>query len=116
MLTRLFDILFINQLFGTTERGETVFYPNGPVAQGYLVPADREPRVRSGIRWLMVVSLGGVFGLIWLVGALESWAGAELPLPWFIAGAVAGLVAAFVLIMRALKRLTVGLAPLSPPG
>ena len=28
-VTGIFDALFVNQLFGTNERGETVFYPMG---------------------------------------------------------------------------------------
>lgn len=112
-VTGVFDVVFVNQLFGRGSGGETIFYPNGHAAQGYFLPPDREPGVRAGVRWLIVISLGGVFGLIWLVRAIESWAGAELPLPWFVAGAVIVLVIAFVLNMRALKRLTVGLEPLA---
>jgi hypothetical protein len=40
-MLRIFDAVFVNQLFGRGERGETIFYPNGLAGRGFLVPAER---------------------------------------------------------------------------
>ena len=88
-VTSIFDALFVNQLFGTNARGETVFYPNGRAARGYLVPAEREAGVRSGMRRLALAALIGaiVFAVV-LPRSIEAWVGMTMPLGWFIAYAL----------------------------
>lgn len=62
-LTRIFDGLYVDQLFHKTERGETVYYPFGLLGRGYLLPADREERVRRATRRLTFFSIATVVGL-----------------------------------------------------
>ena len=111
-VTSIFDALFVDQLFRTNERGETVFYPNGAVARGYLVPAEREASVRSGVRRLALIALVGaiVFAVI-LPRMIEAWLGMTIPLGWFIAYALVAFSVAFGAIIYALSRLTAGLEP-----
>lgn len=116
-MTRIFDWLFVNQLFHTNERGETIFYPNGLTGRGYLVPPEREADVRSGVRRLAMLALTGTFVLVVLVPRLiEAWWGITLPLPWFIGGAVVALVGIVGAVIAGLARLTAGLAPVSARG
>jgi hypothetical protein len=111
-VTRMFDAMFVNQLFHTNARGETVFYPNGWAARGYLVPAAREASVRSGVRRLALTALSGVLVFVVLVPrAIEAWLGITLPLGWFIGGVAVATVIGVAAIIRALARLTAGLAP-----
>jgi hypothetical protein len=116
-VTRMFDAVFVNQLFHTNARGETVFYPNGRAARGYLVPAARAAGARSGVRRLALTALIGVLVFVVLVPrAIEAWLGITLPLGWFIGGVVVATVIGVAAIVRALARLTVGLAPVSTRG
>ncbi len=111
-MLRLFDALFVNQLFRTDGRGGTVFYPNGLAARGYLVPAEREAGVKSGVRWLAVGALVGAMMLtVVLPRSIEAWMGMPIPLGWFIAYALVAFVVAFGVIIHALSRLTAGLEP-----
>ncbi|HEY8247110.1 MAG TPA: hypothetical protein VIG38_07495 [Hyphomicrobium sp.] len=111
-VTGIFDALFVNQLFGTNERGETVFYPNGLTARGYLVPAEREASVRSGVRRLALMALvGAIVFAVLLPRAIEAWWGFTLPLGWFIGYVLVATVAGVAALIRALSRLTAGLAP-----
>lgn len=110
-VTRIFDWLFVNQLFRTNERGETIFYPNGRLARGYLVPPEREPGVRAGLRWLVVAALLVPLALITLERMIESWLGYTLPLGWFIGGVVVFTGVAVGGIIYRLERLKVGLEP-----
>ena len=113
-VTRMFDAVFVNQLFHTNARGETVFYPNGRAARGYLVPAAREASVRSGVRRLALMALIGVLVFVVLVPrAIEAWLGITLPLGWFIGGVVVATVIGVAAIIQALARLTAGLAPVA---
>lgn len=116
-ITGIFDAVFVNQLFGTTERGETVFYPYGKGATGYLVPPEREPGLRAGLRWLTFFALVGSYALVALIPrAIESWLGFVLPLPWFI-GVV--LIVALVMvgaIIYFLRRSAAGLTPVPNQG
>ena len=113
-VTSVFDALFVNQLFRTNARGETVFYPNGPASRGYLLPPEHEARVRSGLRRLSLVALIGAIVLIVLIPrTFEAWWGATLPLGWFIAYAAVAASLAVGAIIYALSRLTVGLVPAS---
>ena len=116
-VTGIFDALFVNQLFGANERGETVFYPYGLTGRGYLVPAEREASVRSGVRWLALVALTGaiVFAVL-LPRTLEAWLGFTLPLSWFIGYVVVATVIGVAAIIHSLSRLTAGLAPVSARG
>lgn len=113
-VTSMFDALFVNQLFGTDARGETVFYPNGRAARGYLVPPEREAGVRSGVRRLALAALIGaiVFAVV-LPRSIEAWVGMTMPLGWFIAYALVAFSVAFGAIIYVLSRLTVGLQPVS---
>lgn len=114
---RIFDWLFVNHLFRKTERGETIFYPHGLSADGYVVPPEREPSVRSGMRRLALCALIGAMVLAVLLPRLvESWWDIVLPLGWFIGYALLALLVAFAIIMRVLKRLTVGLEPAAKRG
>jgi hypothetical protein len=111
-VTSVFDALFVNQLFGTNARGETVFYPNGQAARGYLVPAEREASLRSGVRRLALIALVGAIVLaVVLPRTLEAWMGVTIPLGWFIAYALVAFSVAFGAIIYALSRLTEGLEP-----
>ena len=117
LVKRIFDWLFVNQLFRKTERGETVFYPHGLLAGGYVVPPEREPSVRSGVRRLALCALVGAIVLAVLVPRLvESRWEIVLPLGWFIGYALLAILVAFAIIMRVLKRLTVGLEPAATRG
>ena len=111
-VTSILDALFVNQLFRTNARGETVFYPNGTAARGYLVPAGREASVRSGVRRLALIALVGaiVFAVV-LPRTIEAWMGMTIPLGWFIAYALVAFSVAFGAIIYALSRLTEGLEP-----
>ena len=117
VVTRIFDALFVNQLFGTDARDETVFYPNGRLARGYLVPAARAAAVKSGVRRL---ALGGLIGAIVFAvlvpSAIEASLGITLPLGWFIGYAAVATVIGVAAIIYALSRLTAGLAPVSARG
>ena len=116
-LMRIFDWLFVNQLFGKNERGETVYYPHGLGGTGYLVPPEREASVRARVRWLALVALVGAFVLVVLVPrAIESWLGYTLPLPWFIGGALVAVVVIVGAIITRLSRLAAGLEPVTPSG
>ena len=111
---RVVDWLFVNHLFRTTNRGQTIFYPNGFAARGYLVPPDRETGVRSGVRRLTLIALIGALTLAVLVPRLiEWWFDINIPPFWFIGGAVATVVVFFAAIIRSLSRLTAGLEPSS---
>jgi Na+/H+ antiporter NhaB len=111
-MTSVFDALFVNQLFRTNARGETVFYPNGQAARGYLVPAAREASVRSGVRRLALIALVGAIVLaVVLPRTIEAWMGMTIPLGWFIAYALIAFSVAFGAIIYALSRLTEGLTP-----
>ena len=113
-VTRMFDALFVNQLFGTNARGETVFYPNGRAARGYLVPAEREADVKSGVRRLALNTLvGAILLAVVLPRTIEAWLGMTMPLGWFIAYALVAFSVAFGAIIYALSRLTVGLQTVS---
>lgn len=116
-MTRIFDWLFVNQLFHTTARGQTVFYPNGQTGRGFLVPPEREADVRSGVRRLALLALAGTFALVVLVPRLiETWWGFTLPLGWFIAGTAVALVVIVAAIIMQLARLTAGLEPVPTRG
>jgi hypothetical protein len=115
MLLRVFDSLFVNQLFHT-EQGTMIFYPNGRGGRGYLVPAEREGDIKSGVRRLAMLALLGAFVFaVVLPRAVETWFGMTIPLGWFIAYAVVALVIGFVLIIKVLSRLTAGLQPVPTP-
>lgn len=59
---RIFDGLYVDQLFQKNERGEIVFYPSGLLGRGYLLPAEREARMRQSMRRLMGFSLATGIG------------------------------------------------------
>ncbi len=111
-VTSIFDALFVDQLFRTNERGETVFYPNGAVARGYLVPAEREASVRSGVRRLALIALVGAIVLaVVLPRTIEAWMGVTIPLGWFIGYVAVATVIGVGAVIYVLSRLTEGLAP-----
>jgi hypothetical protein len=111
-VTGIFDALFIDQLFRTNARGETIFYPNGLMGRGYHLPADRQAGVRSGVRRLALAAFAGaiVFAVV-LPRLLEAWLGFTLPLGWFIGYAIIALIIGVAVIIHFLSRLTVGLEP-----
>ncbi len=116
-VTGIFDAVFVNQLFGTTERGQTVFYPHGKSATGYLVPPEREPGLRAGLRWLMFFALFGSYALVALIPRIiESWLGFVLPLPWFIGILLVAVVVMIGTIITFLRRSAAGLVPVSARG
>ncbi len=104
----------MNQLFGRGAAGETIFYPNGAAGRGYLVPAEREASVRSAVRWL---SFGSVFGtmavLLFVPRMIEARLGYEIPLPWFLGGALVVAVVSITAAIWALSRISEGLTPVS---
>ena len=111
---RVVDWLLVNHLFRTNDRGETIFYPNGFAGRGYLVPPDREPGVRSGVRRLTLIALIGALTLAVLVPRLiEWWFDITIPPYWFVGGAMVTVVVLFSAIIRSLSRLTAGLEPAS---
>lgn len=111
-VTGIFDALFIDQLFRTNDRGATIFYPNGLMTRGYVVPPEREAGVKSGVRLLVLIAFAGaiVFAVL-LPRMLEAWLGFTLPLGWFIAYVLIALPIAVAAIIHFLSRLTVGLEP-----
>lgn len=110
-LKRLFDALFVNQLFHATGAGETVFYPNGTGAQGYRVPASSEAGVKSDVRRLVLLSQLGVLVALLLPRLYEEAVGASLRLDLFV---VWMLVAAALIIVLSLYRLSRIAAKLPP--
>lgn len=113
----ILDRLFVNRLFRTNERGETIFFPFGVKARGYLVPPEREPSLRSGLRWLTFVSQFGTIALIVLLPRMiEQRLGYVMPLSWFIGGALVALFFIFGAIFHVLSRLSAGLEPAPTPG
>jgi drug/metabolite transporter (DMT)-like permease len=115
-LVRVFDAVFVNQLFQTDGNGSAIFTPNGAGGRGYFVPPEREGDIKSGIRRLAMLALLGAFVFaVVLPRAVEGWFEMTIPLCWFIAYAVLALVIGFVLIIKALARLTAGLQPVSTP-
>lgn len=105
-VTGIFDALFVNQLFRTTAQGQTVYYPHGVTGRGYLVPPDREPGLRSGLRWLVLFALVGINLLLIIIPrVIEALLGYEIPLPWFLGGMAVAGVAGVWLIIRWLARL-----------
>jgi len=112
----IYDALFVNQLLGKGDRGETIYYPNGVGAQGYLVPPEREGEVRWRLRLLSFLSMFIAVGLVVVVRIIENVVGAEIPLPWFIAGAVVVVIALGALFIRAMASVATGLEPVSPRG
>jgi len=116
-VTGIFDALLVNQLFHTNERGETVFYPNGLAGRGYLVPPEREPSVRSGLRRLVLTALiGSIVFPVLVPRIIESWLGITLPLGWFIGGVLVATVIGVGAIIYSLSRLAAGLEPVSARG
>lgn len=111
----IFDWLFVDQLFHKNERGETIFYPNGLLARGYLVPREREPSVRSGMRRLVLAAFIGALVLVVVVPrVIETWLGFTLPLSWFVGGAAVVTVVGVAAIIYCLSRLAAGLEPVPP--
>ncbi|MGE4247640.1 MAG: hypothetical protein AB7E66_16725 [Parvibaculaceae bacterium] len=110
----IYDALFINQLLGKGEGGETIYYPNGTKARGYVVPPEREGEVRRRLRLLSFLAVFNAVGLVILVRIIEKLLGAEIPLPWFIAGAVVVVVALGALFIRAMASVASGLEPVAP--
>jgi hypothetical protein len=112
-MVRIFDGLYVDQLFQKNERGETVFYPHGLLGRGYLLPAEREASIRQRMRLIMLVALviGISFGFV-AVRMIE-WTG-TLPLTgWLVAGG--GFVLLLGLIAFFQTKLAAGLEPVSTP-
>ena len=56
-LRGMFDSLYIDQLFQTNPKGETVFYPLGLIGNGFIVPGDREVGLRQAVRSRTLLAL-----------------------------------------------------------
>jgi hypothetical protein len=107
--TRIFDALFVNQLFHVSDKGETIFTPYGLFKDGYLVPSNREAGIRLRVRRLTLIALAGTLVLI----AIASPLGEKLSHAWFFGGALTVLIIEFFAIIRQLQRLTLGLKPVA---
>lgn len=108
----IIDWILVNHLFRTNDRGETIFYPNGFMARGYLVPPDLVSALRSRVRRLaLIVWIGAPTLAVFAPRLIESWFDVRLPLTWYIVGAVIGVVIFVPAIIYYLKRLTEGLDP-----
>lgn len=107
--TRIFDVLFVNQLFHVADTGETIFMPYGQFKDGYLVPSNREAGIRSGVRRLTLVAFAGTLVLV----AIASPLGEKVPNAWFFGGALTVLIIEVFAIIRHLKRMTLGLKPVA---
>jgi hypothetical protein len=112
-LKRIFDGLYVDQLFQKNGRGETVFYPHGLMGRGYLLPAEREESVRARMRLLLIVSLavGTSFGLFAL--RLMQASGSVPAMGWLVTGGAFVLLLGLVVAFQA--RLARGLAPVEGP-
>lgn len=111
VLTRLFDTLFVNQLFHETEAGETVFYPNGQRAQGYRVPASSTARVKADIRWLVVFSQLGLLVALLVPRLYEEATGVAFRLDLFVVWMLVAAAVIIVLSLYRLSRIAAGLPP-----
>ncbi len=111
-MKRIFDGLYVDQLFQRNEHGQTIYYPFGMMGRGYLLPEEREDGVRRATRSLMLVSLAAGIGfpLIAMRFAEESNA---YPASWLIAGGA--FVALLAVIFFFQSRLAAGLAPATTP-
>lgn len=107
--TRIFDALFVNQLFHVSDKGETIFTPYGLFKDGYLVPSNREAVIRSRVRRLTLIAFAGTLVLV----AIASPFGEKLPNAWFFGGALTVLIIEVCAIIGQLKRLTLGLTPVA---
>jgi hypothetical protein len=111
-VARIFDWLFIDQLFHKSERGETIFAPYGQAAGAYLVPPEREASVRAGVRRLALFApIGAMMLAVLLPRLIEWWWVIVLPTCWVAGGTLLALPVAFGAVIYALSRLTAGLAP-----
>jgi len=111
-LTRLFDALFVNQLFQETEAGETVFYPKGKDAQGYRVPAGDTARVKADVRWLVVFSQLGVLVALLVPRLYEEATGVAFRFDIFVVWMLVAAVVIIVLSLNRLSRIAAGLPAL----
>lgn len=111
-IVRIFDGLYVDQLFQKNERGETVFYPHGLLGRGYLLPADREAGIRRRMRMLvlMALAIGISVGLL-VVKIIEE--ARTLPLTGLLAAAGVLLLALLAFFQ---SRLAAGLEPVSTPS
>ena len=85
VVMRIFDWLFVDQSFRTNQRGETIFYPNGPGARGYQ---RRRPTASPAcapvfVGWRSPPWSASTLAVV-VPDLLERWLGITLPLPWFI--------------------------------
>ncbi len=111
-LTRLFDALFVNQLFQETEAGETVFYPKGKDTQGYRVPAGDTARVKADVRWLVVFSQLGVLVALLVPRLYEEATGVAFRFDIFVVWMLVAAVVIIVLSLNRLSRIAAGLPAL----
>lgn len=112
-IMRIFDGLYVDQLFQKNELGETVFYPHGLMGRGYRVPADRESSIRGTMRILMVIALAVGIGFGILALRIIEQPGAITPMGWVIGGGA--FILFLVLITTLQSRLATGLEPVSEP-
>ena len=101
---------FVGVLFKQDERGRTLFFPNGVLGRGYIVPdAETEARLRKTMTWLQFGAVGiGIGGMLMaqaFAGPLSGWPAGM----WAGFGAVTLVL--MVLMRVAVKRLVTGLRP-----
>lgn len=108
-LMRIFDGLYVDQLFQKNERGEIIFYPSGLMGHGYLLPAEREAAMRQSMRRLMAFSLAGGIGFALI--ALRLLSVTFDPLTVLISGGAFALLLGLITILQ--KRLAHNLKPVT---
>ncbi len=104
---RIFDGIYVSQLFQTNEHGETIFYPFGLFGRGYVVPQERVESLKRSARlrtfWWV---LAGTLCASVLVGANDAKMPAE---GW---GAMAPLAVLLIAVSLYTQiRMTAGLRP-----
>jgi hypothetical protein len=110
-MIRIFDGLYIDQLFQRNERGETVYYPFGLMGRGYLLPAARVESVKRATRWLMILSLAIGIGFAFGVAPRVVQGSALDPLRIVLAGAAFAMLVAVITSLQ--SRLVMGLEPVA---
>lgn len=107
-LKRIFDGLYVDQLFQRNERGETIFYPFGLMGRAYRVPEAREAELRQAMRWLMLTAL--VSGSIVFTPMMTLGLDERDGLPFWLVGG--GALALLLAVLTGLQlRLAKGLEP-----
>jgi hypothetical protein len=110
-LARIFDGLYVDQLFQKNEQGETVLYPFGLMGRGYLLPAELETSVRRSMRLLILVSLVVSVCLGLLVLRIVNSPGPAQLEGWTVFGGLSVLLIGLIVYFQ--SRLAIGLEPVA---